>query len=133
MKMRKPICIVLIISAIVCIMSPAALAANGTGSGDVGIYATSSIRFDVQPNSSAISRTSMPMEVGETVVIKAAYTPFSANIRIGIVDSDDQFYYVTISGGDVDVEITISERGNYRLAVQNLSSSLISLSGYVNY
>jgi len=75
----------------------------------------------------------MPLEVGETVVINAAYTPSSANIRIGIVDSDDQFYYVTISGGNVDVEITISERGNYRLAVYNLSSSLISMSGYVNY
>jgi len=133
MNARKIICIILVISSLVCLMSSATMAANGVGSGNAGIYATGSIRFDVQANSLAISRTTMPLEVGETVVINAAYTPSSANIRIGIVDSDDQFYYVTISGGNVDVEITISERGNYRLAVYNLSSSLISMSGYVNY
>ena len=133
MRTKKLVVMLLIMSMIVCSMAPATMAAAGNEQGNAGIYATGSIRFDVQPNSLAISRTTMPMEVGETVVIKAAYTPFSANIRIGIVDSNDRFYYVTVNDGDVDIEIEISKRDDYRLAVYNLSSSLISVSGYVNY
>lgn len=133
MKGKKVICILLSLVAILCCISPATMATNGSGIGTAGVYATGSIRFDVQPHSLAVSRTIMPLDVGDKVVIKAGYTPFSSNIEVGIVDSNDQFYYVTISGGDVDVEITITQRGNYRLAVYNLSSSLISMSGYVNY
>lgn len=133
MKIIKFSGIVLIVSIIMCCISPAVMASAGNGFENAGIFATGSIRFDVQPDSFAISRTAMSMEVGETIVIKAAYTPFSANIRIGIVDSNDRFYYVTDNDGDVDVEIEISQRDEYRLAVYNLSSTLISMSGYVNY
>lgn len=132
MKVKKLVCVLLVVAAIMLCTSPATMAAGNT-SGSIGIYATGSIRFDVQPHSSAISRTSMPLDVGDKVVIKAAYTPFSAGVDFGIVDENNQFYYVTITGGDVDIEITITQRGYYRFGVYNNSSSLISISGYINY
>lgn len=133
MKLRKLICILLVVSAIMCCMSPSAVAVNGNENESAGVYSTASIRFDVQPQSSAISRNIMSLDVGEKVVITAGYTPFSASLEVGILDSDDQFYYMVFTGGNVDMEITITKRGNYRLAVYNTSANTVSMSGYVNY
>lgn len=133
MKPKRLICIVLIIAAIMCSSPVSTMAAGGNSSDNAGVYATRSIRFDIQPNAGAVSSSIMPLEVGETVVITAGYTPFSASLEVGIVDSNGQFYYTTFTGGNVDLEIVITKRGDYRLAVYNNSSTLVSLSGYVNY
>ena len=133
MKVKRLICVFLIVTAIMGSVSNFTMAASGNGSNNAGVYATRSIRFDIQPNAGAVSSSIMPLEVGETVVITAGYTPFSANLEVGIVDSDGQFYYTTFTGGNVDMEIIITKRGDYKLAVYNNSSALVSMSGYVNY
>ena len=133
MKLNRTICVLLTLAAVLCCVSPAAMAAHGSEEDTIGVYATSTIRFDVQPNTFAQSSTTIPLDVGDTVVIKAAYTPFSADVDVGIIDTNGTFYYVEVVGGSIDITIDITLRGNYRIAIRNNSSNLISVSGHVNY
>ena len=57
----------------------------------------------------------------------------SANIAVGLIDSDGIFHYLTVTGGSVDVTIGIEERGEYRLAVKNNSVYALTISGYVYF
>ena len=77
--------------------------------------------------------TSFPLEAGETVTIKASYSPFSANVDLGVIVPDGLYDSVNVTGGSVDQAIEVNQRGSYTLAVRNNSSDAISVSGYVNY
>ena len=76
---------------------------------------------------------SFPLEAGETVTIKATYSPFSASVDFGLVDGNGKFHYLTVSNGTFDKTIKVEARGNYVFAVRNNSAKSISVSGYVNY
>lgn len=95
--------------------------------------ATGSFNMTVPAKSMLRADDSFPLEVGETVTIKAVYSPFSASVDFGLVDSDGIFHYLRASNGTFDKTIEIEERGNYIFAVRNNSSSSVSVSGYVNY
>lgn len=95
--------------------------------------ATGSFNMTVPAKSTLRADDSFPLEVGETVTIKAAYSPFSASVDFGLVDSDGIFHYLRASNGTFDKTIEIEERGSYIFAVRNNSSSSVSVSGYVNY
>lgn len=73
------------------------------------------------------------MEAGETVTIKATYSPFSASVDFGLVDGKGKFHYLTVNNGTFDKTIKVDTRGNYVFAVRNNSSQSISVSGYVRY
>ena len=95
--------------------------------------ASGSFNMTVPAKSILRADKSFPLEAGETVTIKATYSPFSASVDFGLVDSDGIFHYLRASGGTFDKTIKIEERGNYTFAVRNNSSSSVSVSGYVNY
>lgn len=95
--------------------------------------ATGSFNMTVPAKSTLRADDSFPMEAGETVTIKAVYSPFSASVDFGLVDSDGIFHYLRASNGTFDKTIRIEERGNYIFAVRNNSSNSVSVSGYVNY
>lgn len=97
------------------------------------LRATGHFDIDVPAKTLRKAGTSFSMEYGETVTIKASYTPFSANVDFGLIDSNGNFYHFTETDGSVDRTIRISSRGNYTFAVRNNSSYEISVSGYVNY
>ena len=73
------------------------------------------------------------MEAGETVTIKASYSPFDASVDFGLIDSDGVFHYLNTDEGNFNKTIEIKESGHYTLAVQNNSPNTISVSGYVSY
>ena len=77
--------------------------------------------------------SSFPLEVGEVVTIKATYSPFSASVDFGLIAPDGLFYGLNTTTGSFDRSIEVTQRGHYYLAVRNNSSSVISVSGYVNY
>lgn len=95
--------------------------------------ATGSFNMTVPAKSTLRADKSFPLEAGETVTIKASYSPFSASVDFGLVDPNGVFYYLTASNGTFDKTIRVEERGNYIFAVRNNSSSSVSVSGYVNY
>lgn len=95
--------------------------------------ATGSFNMTVPAKSTLRADKTFPLEAGETVTIKATYSPFSASVDFGLVDPNGVFYYLTASNGSFDKTIKVEERGNYIFAVRNNSSSSVSVSGYVNY
>lgn len=99
----------------------------------IAVRATGKFSMEVPGNTAVQASTSFPLEAGETVEIKATYSPFSANVDFGLIAPDGLFYSVNVTDGSVDQAIEIVERGNYTLAVRNNSSTTISVSGYVNY
>lgn len=81
----------------------------------------------------AVADQAFPMEAGETVTIKASYTPMSASVDVGLIDSDGVYYYFNVKNGSINKTIQIEERGNYKFAIRNNSEATILVSGYVNY
>lgn len=95
--------------------------------------ATGQFNMEIPANTLASASTSFPLEAGETVTIKASYTPFSASVDFGLISSDGYFHYINVTGGSFDRTIEVEESGNYTFAIQNNSSNTIRVSGYVNY
>lgn len=134
MNMKKCLCAVIaVIIAISCICIPVSAMDMAQEEAMIIARATGRFSMDVPANTSRKADTSFSMEYGETVTIKASYSPFSANVDFGLIDSDGRFHYVTITDGSIDQSIKVTERGNYTFAVRNNSSYSINVSGYVNY
>ena len=89
------------------------------------VRATGKFDMEVRANRTVKAGSSFPLEVGEVVTIKATYSPFSASVGL--------FYGLNTTTGSFDRSIEVTQRGHYYLAVRNNSSSVISVSGYVNY
>lgn len=94
--------------------------------------ASGQFSMSVTANTIVKASSSFPMEAGETVRIKASYTP-DVSVDFGLIDSEGVFHYFNVTGGSIDKTIRIEERGSYTFAVRNNSTKSISVSGYVNY
>lgn len=79
------------------------------------------------------AETAFPLEKGDIVEIKASYAPTDVSFNIGLIAPDGQFYYDTVSDGKIDEKIEVSQHGYYILTIENISSSDITINGYVNY
>ena len=95
--------------------------------------ATGRFSEDIPANTAIQTSVKLPLEYGEVVTIKASYSPFSADVDFGLVDSDGLFHYVNVTDGSVDISIEVDQRGTYTFAIRNNSSFSISVSGYINY
>ncbi len=95
--------------------------------------ATGKFDFEISAKSMRKASTSFPMEYGETVTITASYSPASASVDFGLIDSDGLFYPVPESNGSINQTIRIDLRGIYTFAVRNNSNYKVSVPGFVNY
>lgn len=68
---------------------------------------------------------------GEIVKFEATYTPRTASVDFGVLDSNNHFTYITASNGSVNGYVTITKSGTYTPAVRNNSSNTITVSGNV--
>lgn len=123
--------LLMVVLAVSSFVLPAGAVLNEGGA--PAICATGQFNMDIPGETLFKASTSFPLEVGETVTIKASYSPFSANVDFGLITPDGYFYCFTVTNGSIDKTIKITERGNYTFAIQNNSSAAISVSGYVNY
>lgn len=95
--------------------------------------ATGSFNMSIPAKSRALANSSFPLAAGETVTIKASYSPFSASVDVGLIAPNGKFYYFNITGGSIDKTIQVNESGSYVLQVRNNSDSEVKVSGFVNY
>ena len=133
MKFRKTVCALLVLAAIICCVSPTALAADRNAATPIQPFSTGNFSLTVPAGTIIDSNSTLPLDDGDTVVIRATFTPPSASVDFGIIAPNGQFYYVNVTGGVADITIHITRRGNYTFAICNNSSSPISVSGYINY
>ncbi len=99
----------------------------------MGSRATGYFNMVVPANSKLVADSSFPLAAGETVTIKASYSPFSASVDFGLIAPDGRFYYFNITNGSIDKAIRVDESGNYVFQVKNNSDSEVHVSGFVNY
>lgn len=135
MRLKKMMSMVLVCATVIsCLCVNAGAAQNENEVAEtITVRATGRFSMEVPGETAVQASTSFPLEAGETVEIKATYSPFSADVDFGLIAPDGLFYSVNVTDGSVDQVLEIVERGNYTLAVRNNSSTTISVSGYVNY
>lgn len=132
---RKVFCLLLVCAVLSSCLAANAKAADSEGQESVFFItrASGSFKVDIPEKSFFTADTSFSLEAGETVTIKASYTPFTASVDVGLIDSDEVFHFITVTNGSVDQTIEIEERGNYTFAIRNNSSRAVCVSGYINY
>ncbi len=94
--------------------------------------ASGEFEMTVSAKTKAIADSSFPLEAGETVRIKASYSP-DGSVDFGLVDEEGIFHYINVKNGSIDKTIKVSERGNYKFQVRNNSSVAVKVCGFVRY
>lgn len=95
--------------------------------------ATESFSINVPAKTQLSANTSFPLAAGETVTIKASYSPFSASVDFGLVAPNGVYYYFTITDGSIDKTIQVPESGDYTLRIRNNANVEVKVVGFVNY
>lgn len=95
--------------------------------------ATGSFNWTIPAKTKVKGDIVFPLSAGETVTIKASYSPFSASVDFGIIAPDGNYYGFNVTSGSIDKTIRVSQSGDYTLQIRNNSSTEIEVSGFVNY
>ena len=135
MWMKKQLSLALACAlALSCLwVSAGAAAVSAPEPGPAVARATGRFSEDIPANTIVQTGAKLPLEHGETVTIRAVYSPESADVDFGLIDPDGLFYSVNVTDGSVDQSFQVDKRGNYAFAIRNNSSFPISVSGYINY
>ncbi len=135
MVLKKSLCLLLTCLTIFgCFSVPAAAVGIDEQAIDISERrATGHFDFEIPENTIMRASNSFPMEYGETVTIRATFSPASASMDFGLIDSDGTFYSVRAEDGSINHTIRIDQRGNYIFAIRNNSSYSVHVSGFVNY
>lgn len=115
MWLKKCTCFLLACVAVFgCLFTPVAAAELGEQKVEIEERrASGKFDFDIPAKTLMKASSSFPMEYGETVTITASYTPASASMDFGLIDSDGTFYPVRANNGSINQTIRIDLRGNY--------------------
>lgn len=140
MQRKKLFCMLLSCILLVGVISTSANAAEATtaslkvfGDDSISPLATGSFNWTIPAKTNARGDIVFPLAAGETVTIKASYSPFSASVDFGIIAPDGSYYAFNVTSGSIDKTVQVSESGDYTLQIRNNSSTEIEVSGFVNY
>lgn len=75
--------------------------------------------------------SAISMEGGEIINFNATYSPRSASVDFGLLDSNNVFYYINSTTGSIDGDVAAPENGSYTPAIRNNYSSSITVSGNI--
>lgn len=95
--------------------------------------ATGNLDWPIKANGTVLADTSFTMSAGETVRIRANYSPENASLDFGLVDSNEKFHYINVTTGSIDKTIEIPENGSYTLVIRNNLSKSVKVTGIVTY
>ncbi len=95
--------------------------------------ATGSFNMTIPAKTKLSASTSFPLAAGETVTIKASYSPFSASVDFGLIAPNGVYYYFNVTDGSIDKTIQVPESGDYTLQIRNNADIEVEVAGFVNY
>ena len=131
-RLSMVLCCMLLVSMISLPVNAAEIQAT-TQAISLSPRATGSFNWTIPAKTKAQGDIVFPLAAGETVTIKASYSPFSASVDFGVIAPDGGYYGFNITSGSIDKTIRVSESGDYILQIRNNSSTEIEVSGFVNY
>ena len=132
---KRIVCIFTISVFFLCAYLP--LTANAIQDTDhagiIEVRATKDFSISIPAGESKSLKTLLPLAAGESVSIQAYYSPETASVDFGLISSDGLFYFMSESDGHADIQITVDTPGNYKFAILNNSSQMITVSGKIKY
>lgn len=135
MRLKKVFCLLLSgVLAFGCLaMDAGAVQTEAEANTLVIERASGQFSVDVSKQSTFTADSDFFLDAGETVTIKATYTPRSAGVDFGLIAPDGLFYSLPGQRGSFSETFKVDQRGYYTLAIRNNSSSTVSVSGTVTY
>ena len=127
-RIKRLLCLAMTVVIILGCLAANVGAADGL-SQNVARRASGSFKTTVKPGFVAKGNTN----AGETVTVKASYTPYPTSVDVGLIDEDGIFHYETVKNGTIDITFSINDRGNYTFGIRNNGSTDIEVSGYIKY
>lgn len=73
------------------------------------------------------------LDKGEIITYNCTYTPKSASLDFGYIDSDSVFHYLNYTSGSINQSFEIARAGQYTLAIRNNESYAVTVTGTVRY
>ena len=129
------------VTVLICIIGCVCMNANAANNAllpdmvsETAVVRTSgSFDSDVQPGKILALGNPLPLAAGETVSIRANYTPENASMDFGLVDENSTFYHINTKTGSINQKIEVVEKGNYTFAIRNNSSVVVKVAGIIRY
>ena len=136
--MRRLLCLILSCISIASCLCIGASATERDSS--ISITATTSPArasspYKVTVSAQKLSKADTPLflSAGETVTIFATYSPKTASMDFGLIDSEGYFHYVTVTSGSISTALRVPANGNYYFAIRNNSNSAVDVNGSIKY
>ena len=100
-KLKRILCMMLVcLSSMGLFLVPVEAADNiNLQAGFIDVYATGRFSLDIPAGEIKAAKSSFPLEAGEVVTIKGAYSPFSASVDFGLIAPNGRFYYLNSKDG----------------------------------
>lgn len=140
MQTNRMVCMILVCSLIIgAVAVPVSAAETSPVSAETGSLssldarATNSFSMTIPAKATALSNISFSMMAGETITFKASYGPFSADLDVGFLAPDGEFYFFSVTGGSIDRTIKLSQSGKYTVQIRNKSDTEVYVTGLVGY
>ena len=139
--MRRLLCMVMtVVMVIECICTSAgavgemnAITMESEPSETAVIRATGNFDITMEAKSTSFSESSFSLAAGETVRIRAIYSPEDASLDFGLLDSGGVYHYINVKTGSIDKTIKVPENGSYTLLIRNHSAKSVNVMGIVRY
>lgn len=96
-------------------------------------YTTARLERTVSANHTSAASGTIIMEANTYIKFNCSYSPSSASMDFGVIDSTGRFYFINVKGGSICQTIQISQRNSYTVAIRNNSSQTVRVVGFVEY
>lgn len=136
MKMRRCFGLVLALALVVGSLGASVMAAESLSYEEVTTViprASGKFSTTISAGKAVKIGSSISMEVGDGALFNASYSPSSASVDFGLIDSDNVFHYINITDGSINCGITVDKRGQYTPAIRNNSSDPVYVTGILEY
>lgn len=125
MRMKKFTCLLCVFALVIGCLSVNIGAIDNTKI--VMPRATGRFTVEVPAKTIIPADSTFPLEIGETVTIKATYSPFDTSVDFGLIAPDGLFYSLNCTTGSFDETIEVTQRGHYTFAIRNNSSEPVEV------
>lgn len=118
------------------IFSFAALPASAVSvPGDTAVVtrAGGRVNHTIPKNSIIPIGTEFYLEKGDKITFDCTYTPKSASVDFGYIDSDYAFQYLNCTSGSIYKALEATKSGQYTIAIRNNEDYAVTVKGTIKY
>jgi len=110
-----------------------ASAASVPDNSTVILRATGRLDCKISANTIEPVNAEFYLETGDKVTFNCTYTPKSASVDFGYIDSNHVFHYLNCTSGSIYKALEATESGQYTIAIRNNASYAITVTGTIKY